>query len=381
VPVKSNSKIQIKEWIKTPEGFLKIPVVVISEEVLDYPEFGTKEYVGPDIYSDKFLKQIEGYPFVLEHPVDENGRPVDVDSENFKKYIKGALFNPEAQKDKKRTIAELIVYDKNTVEAIESGDIKELSAKYESQDVKENGTFDGKPYNVKQTNMILNHLALTEAGRAGDKVKVLISKQNSKRSNNMADEEKDLEEGKDKQNQDMAPPEGAEHEAEEEETLQSISEKVDALTELMTAVVDKIGGVDKPKVNEDTTGSTIDEEKTKGSMEVKHNSLTAADVQGIIAENNEIMQAGKSAIGNDIYMVAQKYNSSNDAIMRHVLVALGEYDAVSVKKLNSIQLRSEFKSATKFAKKLNSMQASNTESFAEVAEGSDFMKDVKHLQG
>ena len=377
---KINSNIQLKEWTKTPEGFLKIPVVVISEEVLDYPEFGTQEYVGPDIYSDKFLKQIEGYPFVLEHPT-ENGQPVDVTSENYKRYIKGALFNPEAQKDKKRTAAELIVYDKDTVEAIESGDIKELSAKYASDDVKENGTFEGKAYNIKQTNMVLNHLALTEAGRAGDKVKVLISKQNSIRRNNMADEKDEFDEnGKKipKANEDLLPPESEEHEAEEEETIQSLSKRVDELVEMITAIVDKMGGSDKQ--NEDTAGGTQDKDELKKPMESKQNSqLSYADVQGIIAETNEIMQIGKQAIGNDIYLVSQKYNSNNDAIMRHVLVKLGEYDVNSVKKLNSIQLRSEFRSASKYAQKMNSMKGSNIPDY-QVESSSSFMEDAVNFK-
>jgi len=380
VSLKINSNIQIKEWTKHEEGFLDVPVVVISEEVLDYPEFGTQEYVSPDIYSDKFLSQINGLPFVLEHPT-ENGKPVDVTSENYKRYIKGTLFNPEAQKDKKRVIATLRVYDKDTVEAIESGDIKELSAKYTSDDIKENGTFEGRPYNVKQTNMILNHLALTEAGRAGDKVKVLISKQNSIRRNNMADEKDDLDEnGKKipKANEDLLPPESAEHEAEEEETLQSLSQKVDQLTEMMTAVVDKIGGTDK--ANEDTAGGTQDKDELKKPMEKQNSSLSHADVHDIIAETNETMRIGKQAIGNDIYLVSQKYNSNNDAIMRHVLVKLGEYDVNSVKKLNSIDLRSEFRSASKYAHKLNSMKAPEVSEFQESFSGNDFFQDARFLQ-
>lgn len=373
---KLNSNIQIKEWEKTREGFLKIPVVVISEEVLDYPEFGTQEYIGPDIYSPEFLKQIDGLPFVLEHPM-EAGQPVDVTSENYKRYIKGALSNPEAQKEKRRVVADLTVYDKDTASAIEAGDIKELSAKYESVDVKENGTFDGKKYNVKQTNMILNHLALTEAGRAGDKVKVLISKQNSQRRNTMEEMEDD-EKKVEKTNEDMelGGEEGGleKHEEREELTLSGLKEQMDQMMEILTAVVDKIGGT---KENADTSGGTMDDdEMRKQPPAEKQNSLSPGQVEAIISERSQAIESARSVLGADAALYSAKMNSTAD-FMRFVLVKSGEYDANSVKKLNSLQLKAEFNSVAKYASKLNSMQTSQ-ESYTEES-GADFFNDSKFL--
>ena len=76
---------------RTPEGFLVVPVVIAQKGVLDYPEFDTKELLGDDIFSDSYLASCDGCPFVVDHPTDDNGEPIDVKAEAGTAVVFNAL--------------------------------------------------------------------------------------------------------------------------------------------------------------------------------------------------------------------------------------------------------------------------------------------------
>lgn len=66
----------------------------------------------------------------------------------------------------------LIVWSAAAIAGIESGQQKELSSAYRYRAVKESGTFEGQPYDLRMADIVGNHVALVETGRAGPDVVV-----------------------------------------------------------------------------------------------------------------------------------------------------------------------------------------------------------------
>lgn len=66
----------------------------------------------------------------------------------------------------------LVVTDAKAIEAIQSGKQRELSCGYYYKPVLEDGVFQGQPYQIRMVDIIANHLALVEKGRAGASVVV-----------------------------------------------------------------------------------------------------------------------------------------------------------------------------------------------------------------
>jgi hypothetical protein len=71
--------------------------------------------------------------------------------------------------------ADLCFWDANAIAGIETNDVRELSCAYRYKPVMEPGTYEGKPYDGRMTDIIGNHLALVSAGRAGPDVVVADS--------------------------------------------------------------------------------------------------------------------------------------------------------------------------------------------------------------
>lgn len=68
--------------------------------------------------------------------------------------------------------ADICVWDAKAIAAIESGQIEELSCGYRYTPVMEPGEVEGEKYDGRMTDIIGNHLALVERGRAGSDVVV-----------------------------------------------------------------------------------------------------------------------------------------------------------------------------------------------------------------
>lgn len=105
-----------------------------------------------DVFDEDSLASIEGKPVTLNHP-DEM-----VTSKNFKKYVVGFVKN--VRRDGDNILGDLVVNDMDTIEKITSGELKDLSMGYQA---KLEPTADGE---LKQTNIVVNHVAVVKEGRA-----------------------------------------------------------------------------------------------------------------------------------------------------------------------------------------------------------------------
>lgn len=153
---------------KTPEGYLICYDVNIAR-------IGTQEYLGselgvndeivivnrlPDeVFKPATVASFEGKPFTNDHPFEL------LDVSNTSIYEKGHVQNVRISDDRMYLVADIIVTDLQTITDIENGK-RELSAGYNCDCEQDE---DGNWY---QCNIIGNHVALVDKGRAGNKVRI-----------------------------------------------------------------------------------------------------------------------------------------------------------------------------------------------------------------
>ena len=153
---------------KTPEGYLICYDVNIAR-------IGTQEYLGSElgvedevvvvnrppeeVFKPATVASFEGKPFTNDHPFEL------LDVSNTSIYEKGHVQNVRISDDKTYIIADIMVKDAQTISDIENGK-RELSAGYNCDCIQDE---DGNWY---QCNIIGNHVALVDKGRAGNKVRI-----------------------------------------------------------------------------------------------------------------------------------------------------------------------------------------------------------------
>lgn len=153
---------------ETPEGYLICYDVKIAR-------IGTQDYLGSELGVDDDVVKVdrpakevfkpatvasfEGKPFTNDHPyelLDVNNTPI---------YEKGHVQNVRISDDKIYLIADIMVKDNQTIQDIKNGK-RELSAGYNCDCLQDEAG------NWYQANIIGNHVALVDKGRAGEKVRI-----------------------------------------------------------------------------------------------------------------------------------------------------------------------------------------------------------------
>lgn len=117
------------------------------------------------VFNDAVIASFEGKAFTDTHP------SVDVDVNNWSIYAKGDVRNVRRGKGdfSNCLVADIIVRDPIVIDEIKSGVKREISSGYECEYVEENGK-------IYQRNIRGNHVALVQAGRAGNQVKIYDEK-------------------------------------------------------------------------------------------------------------------------------------------------------------------------------------------------------------
>lgn len=164
---------------RTPEGYLFCPGVAVARTgVMRYlpeevaPEIcegfdGDEVFIRRDaseVFCPRTLASFEGKPLTLDHP-DE-----DVSPENWSELARGLLFNvrrgdPERGEANDLMLADILITDAEAIEAVNDG-LRELSCGYDAD-------FEViRPGVGRQINILGNHVALVDHGRAGGRCKI-----------------------------------------------------------------------------------------------------------------------------------------------------------------------------------------------------------------
>ena len=154
---------------KTPEGYLICTDAILSRtgkqeykrceifgDACDEPDkIVNVDRVDAEVFSDKAMASFENKPICIEHPDH------DVNAENHNELAVGFVRDVHKGEDEGKPVmmGTLVITDKDAVEAIESGEYKELSCGYDC-DIDDND----EPC---QRNIRGNHVALCKHGRAG----------------------------------------------------------------------------------------------------------------------------------------------------------------------------------------------------------------------
>lgn len=162
--------VQITDNIrKSDEGFLYCDNVIVGRtgfqkylgRELQGMGFGDKEVVEVlreehEVFSEETLYSALGKPVTEEHPLD------DVTVDNIKDLGKGSILT-KLWRDGDNQMANIVITDKGLINQVENRKKRELSLGYTTQLVREGNI-------VKQTNIIINHLAVLKYGRAGNAI-------------------------------------------------------------------------------------------------------------------------------------------------------------------------------------------------------------------
>lgn len=166
---------------ETPEGYLVclgVPIGRTGEQEYLPRELGLegdkliKVYrKEQDVFKPSAIASFEGKPFCNDHP------PEDVTSANYPMYTKGTVINVRRgtlDTGEDALICDLVVYDSNLAAQIKAGK-REISCGYDCTYVS-NG--DGTYH---QEDIIGNHVAVVDRGRAGASVSIKDSIPNEKK--------------------------------------------------------------------------------------------------------------------------------------------------------------------------------------------------------
>lgn len=154
---------------KTPEGYLICTDAILSrtgkQEYKRCELFGDTcedpdkivnvERTDDEVFSDKAMASFENKAVCIEHPDH------DVNAENHNELAVGFVRDIHKGEDNGKSVmmGTLVITDKDAVEAVESGEYKELSCGYDC-DIDDDD-------NPQQRNIRGNHVALCKHGRAG----------------------------------------------------------------------------------------------------------------------------------------------------------------------------------------------------------------------
>lgn len=173
---------------ETPEGYLVCLAVPIGRTgFMEYGKGETPLDVGPDgrvmvyrdeeeIFRPETMASFEGKPFTIKHPEEF------VDPSNWKALAKGIIQNVRRGDGdhKEDLLADILITDEFAISLVKNG-LRGLSCGYEAE------YFQTDIGAGLQKNIIGNHLALVDEGRAGDSYAINDSKGDFRMSKKMTD--------------------------------------------------------------------------------------------------------------------------------------------------------------------------------------------------
>ena len=139
-------------------------VATFGDVVLDYPDLDpprSEFRPASEVMSDSALASMIGVPFTLHHPDDM------LDEHTARDHGHGAVLSArrsDASPDEMDVL--VIVYSAEGQQAIESGELRELSPGYRAREDRTPGVHRGKRYDVVQRGHRYNHLAGVDMARA-----------------------------------------------------------------------------------------------------------------------------------------------------------------------------------------------------------------------
>jgi len=172
----------------TPEGYIKALAVVTRTGIFDYrnPDGSIRrELRHPDeVFDPSSLESMKMIPVTNGHPLERL-----VNADNARNLAIGYT-GETIEVEKEFILSKLLITDKEAVKDVKERNRKQLSLGYTVELVKEDGTYNGKPYDYRQTNIRYNHLSIVSEARAGSEATIALDENDTveifKQENTMA---------------------------------------------------------------------------------------------------------------------------------------------------------------------------------------------------
>ena len=160
----------------TEEGYLRDRPILTRCGIFEYtnPDGSVRRELRlpEDVFEPASLASYKGKPIIITHDAGL------VDKDNVHDEIIGTILS-EGYRSGDDVRADIVIHD---TDAMKDCQMKELSLGY-SLDLDETpGVWNGMPYDARQRNIRINHLALVSEARAGDKARLNIDGRGSKKT-------------------------------------------------------------------------------------------------------------------------------------------------------------------------------------------------------
>ena len=162
----------------TPEGYLCVKGIAARTGVYEYlstelgiegPERLVGVYRSPnEVFSPESMATYSDKDVTNDHPEDL------VNASTFKEHSVGHVRGASQEGDD--VIVDMIIKDQSAIDDLNSGKL-ELSPGYLAEYVPVNGVdANGTPYEFEQRGIVINHVAMVDAARAGNQARIFDSK-------------------------------------------------------------------------------------------------------------------------------------------------------------------------------------------------------------
>lgn len=169
-----SDKVSTSAVRKTADGYLVADAAVARTGIQNYlgrevgkPDMPIVRVYRPaeQVFSKDAMKTYAHRPMTNDHP------SVAVNAENWKDYAVGQT-GGDVMRDGEFVRVPLVLMDQKAINDWENGKV-ELSMGYSADIVFQKGVTDsGEEYDAIQTNLQMNHLALVDKARGGDKLRI-----------------------------------------------------------------------------------------------------------------------------------------------------------------------------------------------------------------
>lgn len=158
---------------RSPQGGLRVDAALTRTGIFLYrgPDGQEiREYRPPEeVFNEDSLESLRLAPIVVGHPAM-------IKTHNYKQHAVGVV-STDVRQDGKFVAATVVVQDQSTIEAVERGDLIEISCGYSVDlDHTPGVTPEGEKYDCIQRQIVYNHAALggESFGRAGKEVRLRL---------------------------------------------------------------------------------------------------------------------------------------------------------------------------------------------------------------
>jgi len=163
------------ELVESNDEFIRTRLALARPGVFTYEYPDGREVreakLPEDLFHEDVILSAKGVPVTLDHP------PGLVTKENYNKYAKGAISDPRVEDD--ILWADETIWAPELMEALKAKRKIEVSLGFKCKIDKTPGEFNGEKYDVKQTNMVINHVAHVDEARLGSEMRTYMDSSNN----------------------------------------------------------------------------------------------------------------------------------------------------------------------------------------------------------